>query len=167
MNRDTNKQPQPVERKEPMSWRTYQVRVEIVREIPAPYGEPLTFPPDVYELFREDVARWDRERFITVLLDASHRVLGVEEVSVGTLTSAPVHPREVMKAAILTNAAAIILIHNHPTGELRPSLEDIAITQRLRQVADLLQIRCLDHFIIGPTSYFSFVENDMWGQLPK
>jgi DNA repair protein RadC len=71
-----------------------------------------------------------------------------------------------MKAVILANAASVIFVHNHLSLELCPSSDDIAVTRRLRRIASLLQVKCLDHFIVGPTGYFSFVENDMWPDLP-
>jgi len=166
MNGETNIKPDKIKRDQPTSWRTYQVRVALAREASAPYGEQLTSPDTVFDLFRDDAARWDRERFLTLLLDTSHRLIGIDEVSVGTINSAPVHPREVMKAVILANATSLIFVHNHLSLELHPSQADMAATRRLRRVANLLQVKCLDHIIVGPGGFFSFVENDMWADLP-
>ncbi len=149
------------------SWRDYQVRVELIRELPPPYAEPIKVPDDVYELFRDEVARWDREHFLTVLLDGAHRVVGVEEVHVGTLNHVPTHPREVMKAALLANACSIIIVHNHPSGDLTPSKADHAVTRILRRAGEILGIECLDHIIIGRAGFFSFREQGLWTALPK
>jgi DNA repair protein RadC len=96
----------------------------------------------------------DREHFTVVLLDARNRVVGVNTVSIGTLTASLVHPREVFKPAILANAAAIIVAHNHPSGDPEPSNEDVAITQRLGEAGALLGIRLLDHLVLGADGAF-------------
>lgn len=142
---------------------TARVRVELVRDAPPPTTAiPLRNSGDLYALLRDEAAGWDRERFISVMLDNRHRVLGIEEVSVGTLTSSLVHPRELFKAIILSNAAAFMVVHGHPSGDPTPSQEDIAITCRLREAADLLGIRFLDHIVIGRGRYISFVDSGYW-----
>jgi len=100
----------------------------------------------------------DREHFGLLCLNNKNRLLGYHEVSVGTLTAAMVHPREVFRAAILAGAAALILVHNHPSGEPMPSPEDQEITRRLDKCAELFGIHILDHVIIGGGSggFFSF-----------
>ncbi len=108
------------------------------------------------------MATWDRERFLTLLLDNKHTLIGVEEVSVGSLTSSIVHPREVFKAIILANAAAFMMAHNHPSGDPTPSREDLEITRRLREIAEVLGVRCLDHIVIGAGRYVSFVNDGYW-----
>lgn len=139
-----------------------RVRVELVRE--AEPMEPIPFrgSADIYALLRAEAATWDRERFVTLILDNKHNLIGVEEVSVGTLTAALVHPREVFKALLLANAAAFVVAHNHPSGDPTPSREDLEITRRLREVADLFGIRMLDHVIIGRDRYVSFVDDGYW-----
>jgi DNA repair protein RadC len=97
-------------------------------------------------------------------LDAKNKPLGFHVVSVGSLTSSVVHPREVYKIAILGNAAAIILLHNHPSGDPTPSGEDLSITTRLHQVGDVLGIRVLDHVVVGDGRYVSFVDD---GYFPR
>lgn len=116
----------------------------------------------VYSAFREEAELLDRERFSVVLLDGKNRVLGIHIVSVGSLTAALVHPREVFKAAILANAASVILVHNHPSGDPEPSAEDRALTARLRQAGELLGITVLDHVVIGDGSYTSLAERVGW-----
>jgi DNA repair protein RadC len=139
-----------------------RVYVELVRD-PGP-AEPvvLSRSADIYAFLKDHIANADRERFLTILLNQKHVVIGVEEVSVGSLTQAIVHPREVFKSIILSSAAAFVVAHNHPSGDPTPSQEDIAITRRLREVADLLGIRLLDHIVIGSSSYISFVEGGYW-----
>lgn len=139
-----------------------RVRVELVRESEPMEPIPFRGAADIYALLREEAAVWDRERFVTLILDNKHRLIGVEEVSVGTLTSALVHPREVFKALLLANAAAFAVAHNHPSGDPTPSKEDIEITRRLREAADMLGIRMLDHIVIGRERYVSFVDDGYW-----
>lgn len=112
---------------------TPRVRVELVRDADPP-AEPVTLrgAGDVYAFLKDEVAMWDRERFLTLILDNKHRLIGVEEVSVGSLTASIVHPREVFKAIILCNGAAFLVAHNHPSGIATPSREDIEITRRLK-----------------------------------
>ena len=112
------------------------------------HGQPLlqTFLPDA-----------DREHFVVILLDQKHGVIGINTVSVGSLTAGIVHPREVFKPAILANAASIICGHNHLSGDPQPSREDRAITTKLVDAGKLLGIDVLDHVIIGAEGrYFSF-----------
>jgi DNA repair protein RadC len=95
----------------------------------------------------------DREQFVVCGLDAKHRVIGINVVSIGTLTLSLVHPREVFKALILMNAAAWLCAHNHPSGDVTPSQEDRALTKRLREASELLGITLLDHLILGEGCY--------------
>jgi DNA repair protein RadC len=139
-----------------------RVRVELVRESEPLEPVALSGAASVYAFLREEVATWDRERFVSLILDNKHRLIGVEEVSVGSLTSTVVHPREVFKAIILANAAAFIVAHNHPSGDPTPSREDIEITRRLREAAEIFGIRCLDHIVIGHGRYVSFVDDGYW-----
>ena len=125
--------------------------IKVVRERRQGYGplRQLRDAKDIYEAFRAHFEPMDREQFLAVILDGRNQVVGFNLVAVGTLTSALVHPREVFKAAILANAAAIILVHNHPSGDPEPSAEDKALTTRLAQAGELLGIRVLDHVVIG------------------
>ncbi len=134
-------------------------RVILVRDAGVRYSEPLKTSTEVYRLFAEDAATWDRERFLVLALDGKNRLLGVETISVGTLTASLVHPRECMKALLLSNAAAFLLAHNHPSGDPTPSAEDIAITHRLKEVGELFGIRLLDHVILGHGRYVSMSDD--------
>ena len=100
----------------------------------------------------------DREQFLVCGLDAKHRIIGINIVSIGSLTLAIVHPREVFKPLILMNAAAFICAHNHPSSDPTPSPEDRVLTRRLRQGAEILGITLLDHVVLGEERYFSFAD---------
>ena len=102
------------------------------------------------------------EVFGILCLTTKHRLIAYHEVSRGCLDSTLVHPREVFKAALLANAAAIILAHNHPSGDPTPSPDDVALTSRLRAVGTLIGIEVLDHLIIGDGAYVSFQELGRW-----
>src|SRR5207302_8829691 len=110
---------------------------------------------------KEEFGRLDREVFLALVLDGKNQLLGFNQVSVGSLSAALVHPREVFKAAILANAAAIILVHNHPSGDPEPSPEDRAITGRLKEAGELLGIKVLDHVVIGDGRYVSFADQQL------
>jgi DNA repair protein RadC len=117
---------------------------------------------DAAKLFRQYLGPVDREHFVAAFLDRKNRVIGINLVAVGSLSAAVVHPREVFKAAILSNAAAIILGHNHPSGDPQPSQEDRALTKRLVEAGKMLGIEVLDHVVIGDGSntYYSFADNN-------
>jgi DNA repair protein RadC len=118
----------------------------------------LNSPADVYQFLKE-LGNEDRERFLAVFLDIKNAVTGVEEVSTGTVSCSLVHPREIFKAAILSNPQGIILAHNHPSGDPKPSSEDINLTKRLIKASKLLGIDILDHVIIGYNQYKSLKQD--------
>lgn len=95
------------------------------------------------------LAEESKEFFFAVHLNTKNCVVCIDEVSVGSMTAAVVHPREVFKSALLSSAAALVFIHNHPSGDPSPSSEDIALTRRLKEAGELLGIRVLDHVVIG------------------
>jgi DNA repair protein RadC len=95
-------------------------------------------------------------------LDAKHRLIGVNTVSIGSLTTSIAHPREVFRPAVLLPTAAVVLAHNHPSGDPSPSGEDIELTKRLREVGELLGIRVLDHVILGDGKHYSFADAGPW-----
>lgn len=113
---------------------------------------------DAVELLQDSMRRLDREEFRAILLDVKNRVLEVETISVGHLTGALVHPREVFKKAIRRSSAAVILVHNHPSGDPTPSVDDIRVTRRLVEAGKLLGIDVLDHIILGDSRYTSLKE---------
>lgn len=112
-------------------------------------GQALTDPAIAGRMLRYRLAGRDREFFTLVLLDTRHRVIHIEDLFAGTIDGAEVHPREVVKAALLHNAAAIIVGHNHPSGNPEPSAADRAVTARLKQALSLIDVRLLDHFVVG------------------
>lgn len=131
----------------------------IIREDITNYLKPGTrysAPTQIFETF-SFLRQETKEYFITLHLDGKNRILAVDVVSQGSLNQSIVHPRETFKTALLSSAAAIILIHNHPSGDPTPSGEDLAITRRLKEVGDLIGIKVLDHIVIGE-EYMSFVE---------
>jgi DNA repair protein RadC len=141
----------------------YEIR--IVRERRPKYRTPRAVldARAVAAAFREHFEPLDREQFVVLVLDGKNRIVGFNVVSVGSLTAALVHPREVFKAAVLSNAAALILAHNHPSGDPTPSTEDRALTSRLRQAGELLGIRVLDHVVLGDEGRFvSMAEGEGW-----
>ena len=112
-------------------------------------------PADIHRLLASILRGADREHFYAVLLSTKHHVLAIELVSVGTLSASIVHPREVFKPAIVQSAAAVAVVHNHPSGDLTPSPEDSEFTRRLARAGDLLGIRLLDHLIVCEDEYLS------------
>jgi DNA repair protein RadC len=106
-------------------------------------------PDDVASFVGPRLRGEQREHFLVLLLNARHEVIGRETVSVGSLNASIVHPREVFKPAITASAAAVILVHNHPSGDPEPSEEDLAITKRLAEAGELLGIQVLDHVIVA------------------
>jgi DNA repair protein RadC len=117
-------------------------------------NEKMKSPRAISDLLSYLYKGADREIFTAVLLSTKNDVIGVSIVSVGNLSSALVHPREVLKPAILANAASIIIAHNHPSGDTTPSVEDVEITQRLSEACRTMGIELLDHVILGDTGFF-------------
>ena len=122
----------------------------------------LSSPGSVRDYLRMSLAGRDYEVFMVLFLDAQNRVLESEEMFRGTLTQTSVYPREVVKRSLFNNAAAVIFAHNHPSGVAEPSRADEMLTQALKQALALLDIRTLDHFVVGGTNITSFAER---GQL--
>ena len=106
-------------------------------------------PKDVYKIVSEYLDGVDREHLVLLTLDTKNKITSINTICIGSLNASVVHPREVFKPAILSNAASIILAHNHPSGDTTPSKEDISITRRIKDGGDLLGIKLLDHLIIG------------------
>ena len=124
-------------------------------------SDALTSPNDTRRFLTMKMRDLQHEVFACLFLDNKHRVIAFEEMFRGTIDSASVYPREIVKAALECNAAALILAHNHPSGDSEPSMADRAITQRIRSAVELLDIRLLDHFIVGDGNCFSFAEKGL------
>ena len=128
------------------------IKVGMVRDEATPSkAGPIGRPADVVGFLRAmDFATSDRESFVVVHLSGRNAPISVEVVSTGTLNASLVHPREVFKAAILANAASIILAHNHPSGDATPSRDNLELTKRLQEAGKLIGIEVLDHIIVTP-----------------
>jgi len=113
---------------------------------------------DVYNYFKDRLEVKNKEYFYALFLDTKNRVIGEELISVGTLNSSLIHPREVFNPAIKASANAIILVHNHPSGDVKPSNEDIEITKKVKESGDILGINILDHVIVGNNTFTSLKE---------
>ena len=126
-------------------------RIALVREPGVKLAErpQVRFPGETVPMLAQYIGEADREVFVVAMLTIRHRVLGLHTVSVGCLTSSLVHPREVFKPAILAGSAALIVAHNHPSGDPEPSAEDVALTRRLSAAGTLLGIQILDHVVLG------------------
>lgn len=118
----------------------------------------LTSPVQTREYLRVRFAGLEHETFIGLFLDSQHRVIATEELARGTIDGAAVYPREVVKRTLQLNAAAAIFAHNHPSGVAEPSAADRALTDRLKQALGTVDVRVLDHFVVGATNVISFAE---------
>ena len=135
------------------------VSIKMVKESSFLYQtRTISSPKDAYEMIKEQLEGLDREQFIIACLNTKNEPTNISVVSVGTLNKAIVHPREVFKTAILSNAASIMAFHNHPSGETTPSQQDIQLTNRLYEAGELLGIKLLDHLIIGDGIFTSLKE---------
>ena len=140
-------------------------RVTLIRDNLAVLpSSPLTTSATAAAILRPLFAGLDREQFLVCGLDAKHRIIGVNIVSIGSLTLAIVHPREVFKPLILMNSVAWICAHNHPSGDVTPSEEDRMLTNRLRQGAELLGISVLYHLILTDERCYSFADQGWPGE---
>lgn len=138
------------------------VSIKMVKEASLYYQyERITSPKEAEKLIRQFIGNADREMLVLVTLDTKNHPTSISTVSIGSLNSSIVHPREVFKPAILANSASIIIGHNHPSGDPEPSTEDISITKRIKECGEILGIELLDHTIIGFNSYISFREKGL------
>ena len=118
-------------------------------------------PQDAAQLVLGELSLADKEHFMIIMLNTKHRVIAKKVISIGHLHASLVHPREMFKEAIRRSSAAVILVHNHPSGDLTPSRDDITTTERLREAGSMLGIDVLDHIIIGDNRYLSFREQGL------
>ena len=122
-------------------------------------GRLLESPAEVKDHLRELIHEYEHEIFAVLLLDTKHKIIGFHEMFRGSIDSASVYPREVVKLALEHNAAAMILTHNHPSGNPQPSQADILLTTKLKEALALVDVRVLDHIIVGTDGCCSLVEN--------
>ena len=135
--------------------------LKMVKEDSTLYEVPvIKSPAEVYQAAKQLLALHEEpeEHFCILCLNTKNKIVGVHTISIGSLNTSIVHPREVFKAAILNNASGIICLHNHPSGDPEPSWEDIAITRRLVKAGEIIGIEVLDHVIIGEQGYISMKE---------
>lgn len=128
---------------------------------PAEKKPYIKSPEDAAALLMEEMRFLDREHFKVLLLNTKNQVITLEIVSIGTLNSSAVHPRELFKSAIRKSAAAVVLVHNHPSGDPSPSREDMDVTRRLKEAGEIMGIEVLDHIIIGDGKFISFKAKGM------
>jgi DNA repair protein RadC len=134
--------------------------IELGRRIFSTRGTRIAMPKDAYPLLIH-FADLRQEHFIVISLNGGHEVNAVREITKGLINKTVVHPREVFADPITDRACAVIVAHNHPSGNLEPSEEDLDITKRLRQSGDILGIPMLDHLVFSEAGYFSFVEHGL------
>jgi DNA repair protein RadC len=144
-----------------LTFQTY--RLQLVRERPEEFEtDPILDSPEVVSRQLSPLFEGlDREHFVVLALDARNRPIGCNTVSVGSLSASIVHPREIFKFAILANASSIILAHNHPSGDLSPSRDDIELTKRIVEAGTLMGIDVLDHLIVGGGEFLSMKEKGL------
>ena len=121
-------------------------------------GTKLNTPLKIFEFYKSKINN-EQEQFYCIYLDASKKIIEEKLLFIGTANYSLVHPRDIFKEAYLLNATSIICVHNHPSGEVKPSKEDINLTIRLKEIGVLFGIRVIDHIIIGDDKYYSFLEN--------
>jgi len=135
------------------------VSLKLVKESSLLYKERnIRSPRDAYKLMKHFLGDLDREAFIVISLDVKNPPLSINICHIGSLNASIVHPREVMKSAILSNAASIMGGHNHPSGNSSPSNEDIEVTKRLAEAGKIVGIELLNHIIVGDDNFLSFKE---------
>ena len=124
-------------------------------------GEAMTSPQAVRDYLRISLMGRGHEVFMVLFLDAQHRLIEAEEMFRGTLTQTSVYPREVVKRCLYFNAAAVLFAHNHPSGVAQPSQSDELLTRSLREALSLIEVKVLDHFVIGGNAVMSFAERGL------
>ena len=147
-----------------MAYRLKTFRVQFVAEpVEFPTGSPCRSSEDVQRVARAIFARLDadKEHFLLLAINNKNRINGFKVISTGSLTASLVHPREVWRAALHLCAAAVVFVHNHPSGDPAPSPEDTEITRRLKETGDMLGIRELDHVVLGQERFFSFSDRGL------
>ena len=142
-----------------MQIREVEVRYK-ASEVPLDHGEKFSCSEQIFRAF---IHMWlfPVETFVVACLDEKNRMLHVEEISKGSLNASLAHPREIFFTAVTVRAAALICVHNHPSGDPEPSREDMDVTKRLVEAGKVLGIRLLDHLVIGDQRYFSFADEGM------
>lgn len=143
----------------------------IIRELKVKYSQKtsklnkiitdstISSPENIWNYTRDYFEAEPVESVLAIFLNSANKIIGYTVVSKGTINQSLIHPREVFKGAVLANASAVILTHNHPSGNLNPSEEDLSITERVRKAGDILGINLLDHIIVSDAGFYSLREN--------
>lgn len=147
-------------KKEGLSAKALQVRVELLRDRAYGRGPTIKYPEDVAQVVSH-LEKKDREHFVCIHLSTRNKVLSVETVGIGTLNASLISAREIFKGALLANARAVVIAHNHPSGDPEPSEEDKAVTTKLAEAGEILDIEVLDHVIVGQGKYVSLKERGL------
>jgi DNA repair protein RadC len=134
---------------------------QLMRERLPKAGDVMNNPDAVRTFLKMSLATCEREQFMVIFLDNQNRVLDVETIALGTLNQTAVYPREVVKAALKRNAAAVIFAHNHPSGMAEPSKSDESLTQDLKAALATVDTRVLDHVVVGGNGIVSFAEKGL------
>lgn len=139
------------------------VSIRLVKDAPLMSKIPIKEPEDAVHLIGEELCQMDREVLCVINLKTNGIPISCNFVTMGTLNQSLVHPREIFKSSILSNAQSMVIVHNHPSGKLDPSEDDTKITKRMVDLCDLMGIPLLDHIIVGGdnTEYFSFREREI------
>jgi len=137
----------------------FEISHRLSTQIPSYKSKELTDPKKVYQLIKNKLKDHNKERFYIIVLNS--RNYSVAEISVGTLNASIVHPREVFAEAIKNNAASVIFVHNHPSGDCEPSEDDLTTTKRLLEAGKILGIEVADHVIVANNNYYSFKDNGL------
>ena len=141
------------------NYKGIRCRVCLIRENTGDEIIKISKPADAFELVKDELINSDREILLSVMLTVKNDLIGVETVSIGSVTASTTTQRDIFKSAILANAVAIIICHNHPSGDLVPSDADIEITKQLIAAGELLGIKVLDHLIVSNQGYNSLRDN--------
>lgn len=131
----------------------------MVRDSSVKLGDMVSCASDVNDVICKYLEGADREHFVVVALNTKNAVIGINTCHIGTLDMANIHPREVFKFALLSNAHSIIIAHNHPSGDISPSREDIALTNLLIEAGNIMCVKVLDHVIVGDGNYYSMQQH--------
>ena len=141
------------------NYKGLKCRVYLVREGDSEEVIKLNNSKDIYNLVKDELVNSDREMLVSVMLAVNNQLIGVETVSLGSIYATTMLPRDVFKSAILANAVGIILCHNHPSGDLTPSGEDIHHTKLITDAGKLLGIKVLDHIIVSNKGFYSLADH--------
>ena len=137
----------------------YEEAIDLLVTLAEPKtGTPIRTPIDSYNVLKHYSCRKQESMFL-ITLNGSHEVIRIHEVTKGLVNKTMIHPREVYRLSIADNATSIILAHNHPSGNVNPSMEDNDVTTRMRQAGEIIGITMLDHVIIGRNGFYSYLQN--------